>query len=202
MCNVTKSLVFLIGLIFCSSAHAALVSYNFTAELTSATGTPTGGSLVDTADGFLIITGSVSYDTAAAPNLSAPNYQSYLTGTIEIDQFSVTSLFQYAYSQDNSGQNFGIVHQGIGGPTTLFHLQDSSNSLYTGLDLPAALFLTEPVAEIIFSEGLLGSDPSVTFTITSLNSPVSAVPIPGALPLFMGGLAGLAVIRRRKRLPE
>lgn len=193
---VSVYIFFFIGLIFNSSAQAALVSYNFVAEKAGFIGTPTSGSLVDIADEFLVITGTVSYDTEGTVDTTAINYQSFNTGTIVIDQFSVSALFQYSYSQDNSGQNFGIVHQGIGGPTTLFHLQDSSESLFTGLDLPLALFLTSPVAEFVFSEGLLGSSPSVTYSITSLGS-TAVVPLPGALPMMMGALAGFAFFRRK-----
>lgn len=194
---VSVYIFFFIVLMGFSSANAALVSYNFVAEQTSSSGTPTGGTLVDTADGFLIITGTISYDTDGATDGSESGYQQFDTGTIAIDQFSVPDLFQFSYNQDNSGQNFGIVYQGIGGPTTLFHLQDSSDSLYSNLvDLPLALFLTTPVAEFVFSNGLLGSDPSVTFGITSLSS-TAVVPLPGALPMMMGAIAGFAFFRRK-----
>ncbi len=196
MHKVSIYILFFIGLIFNSTAHAAIVSYDFVAELSGSSGTPSGGSIVDIADDFLAITGVISFDTDGTLDSSAPNYQSYNTGTIVIDQFAIPSLFQYSYTQNNAGQNFGIVYQGIGGPTTLFHLQDSSDGLYSGLDLPLALFLTSPVAEFVFSEGLLNTDPSVTFNITSFGSD-TVVPLPGTLPMMLGAIAGFAFFRRK-----
>jgi hypothetical protein len=52
MRKVSIYIFYFIGLIFYSSANAALVSYDFVAERSGSSGVATGGSIVDIADDF------------------------------------------------------------------------------------------------------------------------------------------------------
>ncbi len=75
-----------------------------------------------------------------------------------------------------------------------FNLQDLSgdNPAFVGLGIPGVLLLADYDVASVFINTSSFQNASVMITSITL------VPIPAALPLFLAGLAGLGVIRRRK----
>ena len=193
-------LIVSLGLIFISSAQAAIVSYNFTADRIFVIGTPTSGSLAETAASFATISGTISYDTAT-PNVGVFGFGSYSTGSLLFDQFGLPGGGSYStttannlFGYDGLSLTYGLSSERL---TVNASFIDSTRTLLSSAALPLFLSLTDPFASIIISQGRRRDRSTVSFNLTSL----SAVPLPGALPMLLGTLAGATFLRRRRKQP-
>lgn len=190
-------LILLTSFVFISSSHAALVSYAFTAERSLTLGFPSAGSVAETAAGIDAISGTFSFESATANN---GNFfmGDFATGNLVIDQFAlpIGGTSNITTTNNFFGSDSLTFTQTNGGLRATFQLIDTTETLLSSLDLPLFLFLTDFVAQIRISD-ISGSflAPTVFYDLTSL----TAVPIPGALPMLLATLIGGAWISRRRK---
>lgn len=190
------TLIFLINLSALSMAHAAVVSYNFTADLSSVFRTPSSGSTAETAAGFSSISGTFSYDTSATNN-GLFGFGLYDTGSIIINEFAIPAGGSATSATANNFFGFDTFDLTYTVPSDRFAVSlnfvDSSQTLLSSSDLPLFLFLTDPLATISFIDIRRRRSAFVNFDLTS----ISPVPLPGAISMMIGSLIGFAFIRRK-----
>lgn len=192
-------LILLTSVTFISSAQAAIVSYGFTAERSLTLGFPSGGSVASTAAGIDSISGTFTFESTTT-NDGGFFMGDFATGSLFIDQFAlpVGGTSNIMTTNNFIGSDSLTFTQTNGGVRATFQLIDATQSLLSSLDLPLFVFLTDFLAQIRISDISASSFGSTVFyDLTSL----TAVPIPGALPMMLGTLIGGAwIVRRRKKV--
>ena len=202
-------IVFLAGLP--TMARADLITYNFSGT-------------VDTVDSALssifssgqTLTGSYTFDstTSAVPgstsaaavyyaltsvSFTVGSYTASSTATQEIQVENGATDTYTVVSRKSDGLNGADV---AGLPLSLFtiRLDDSSGTVFSdALILPTGLVLSNFSSKLFFLDfGDLTAPSVVSGTITELSQP-APVPLPGAFLLFGSGLAGLSMLRLRRK---
>lgn len=192
MCVKSLFSIISFGFIFLSPAQAAIVSYNFIAEQTFVAGTPASGSFAETAASFSEISGTIGYDTAT-PNVGFLGLNAYNTGSLSFNEFGLPGGGDYLTTNTNNFFGFDSLNLSydVDNIAVDVNFLDNTQTLLSSAILPLFLTLTDPTASITILQGFS----VVNFDITSL----SAVPIPGALALFVTSLFGMALIRYRRK---
>lgn len=187
-------------------SHALLISYDFTATQSSATGMATSGSIADIAQGFNTISGSFNYDTSTPDTLPSSTQASYATGSILLNEFSQPSILSRATVEAGSSFNrFQVEEVAANLDTIQIRLIDSSASAFSSDQLPTMLSLSSFNSAFVrfldFNDNATQILSQVDFTIDTLqpsNNNTVSVPEPTAIGLILSALAGIRLLRRNK----
>ncbi|WP_272002918.1 VPLPA-CTERM sorting domain-containing protein [Roseovarius sp. ZX-A-9] len=202
-----------------TAALAATYTYDYSASFSSRTYDATRVSLTDTIQAMGTITGQITLDDTVIIEFS-PNQIRYVAPIITIDGIDMSlferlpsSLTVYndsansdalrvgtpSYSSDMDGRYINSLS---------FNFLDDSKTALSDASLPISLNLGDWRDSILYVDSLHYSRgvPSstyterdrVTFQFDSL-TPVTPVPLPAGIWLLSAGLAGLGMVRRRKR---
>ena len=184
------------------SSSAAILNFNFSADIQQRTGTPTVGSLVHGTLPFSSISGSFSYDTDAADIDVNPAQGFFNTGTLILDQFTLPVFANGGTLIGNElfGDDIFLLSAYNSFVNTInFSLYDNTETAFTSDSLPLFLSLVDfTSAAIIFSDETQNRA-NAAYTITSLSS-ISAVPLPAGFWLFGSAIIGILGFRRRKNV--
>lgn len=201
-----------------STAHAGLVTYNFTGVATSQTGVFAGqGSAVN---GSIFFDSNLQDTVVASTTLdifqtsNSSNINLVIGATITNGVFSESynvlgggigsAFFDVSDSTIIDFFDFGLSKNGT---SLSLSLVDQGNK---NLVLPGTGGLTGAVPDLTtFSLGSITSQfnevnlsdniSKLRFDVTSFSAPVSQIPTPGVLPLLIIGVVGLGFASRRKR---
>jgi hypothetical protein len=185
-------------------ASAAVLTFNFTAVRTLVLGTPPPGSVTAAAEGLETITGAFSYDNSVAASVSDPTFARYATGSIVINEFSTAGTrapLKTEVLNSAGGDSFSIGPSvGATGVDRIdILLQSTETTPFNSTALPTAFNISQfNVINILRFTTSFTAQADYRFTSISQAPSVAEVPLPAALPLFVAGLAGLGMIRRRK----
>lgn len=211
----------LFALAMAAPAHAASITFNFTAKASGITGTQEAASgLVALSADFANLTGSFSFDSAVPASSSTSTTANYPTGALAVDQFDVgTGVFSAPFAifvQDDpsDGDRFALRTGGStsGTPAGTYDLvsltlADLDGAALTSTGLPGDLSLFATNNFLVFERFRVAADGATTFlgsTIYTLNSiELAATPVsePTTLALMGLGLAAMGYrVRRRQKI--
>jgi len=199
---LAKVLLGYVSLAVAFSAEATILSFNYTGQIIS---NPDG--IVSVGTGF---SGSFSYDdglvgssnsngTLYSPvnfSLSIDGTDINFSGLVNVDDNSTFTLPGNDVLQIGSAgiapspDLNGTLLQGI-----TIDLVDSTQTTLSGEGLPLNINLVDWTSKLL----VIRSTESLNLTFGSIDSLVSAVPVPAAVWLFGSGLLGLAGMARRKQ---
>lgn len=213
-CAVTGAQTCLLGLAVSPSASAAIIRYDFTAQVTSTQALPIFG-ISPTVAPVTNVSGYFTYDTEAVDldpgDASTGRYVSGMM-SISIGGLTLTSAAPATQLKYDTGLNDlwsiisgvtvgdpGILVNGVltAGADMLLHFTQADNLLPGDAQPDLAGFNQLTIDQFaIRRDNLNGADSLVLFdTVTS--SGVSVIPLPGTLPLLLAGGLGLVAARRR-----
>nr|WP_309503282.1 VPLPA-CTERM sorting domain-containing protein [uncultured Roseovarius sp.] len=205
-----------------TAALAATYTYDYSASFTSKLyDAPDRDSLTDTIQAMGTITGQIIFDDTVL-RVDSPRIIRYAAPIVTIDGIDM-SLFERLPSsllvRNNTGNADTVTtsHLGYGsgtvngGKDTLnITFSDFTQTVLSDASLPTRFNLGDwnssysylSLNSFVYTYGAPGSSFSerdrVTFQFDSL-TPVTPVPLPAGIWLLSAGLAGLGMVRRRKR---
>jgi hypothetical protein len=186
-------------------AHAATYTYDFTAAYAFGGGTNAASTIVDTAAGFSTLSGTLVLDDTlvSAAATSATYGPASITinefaigdaGTLDgtrVDNIGIFDQFAALNSVPSDGQYYDRI---------AFIIRDSTAAAFSSTAFPNPLVLGDfDIPFLFFTSSSTGARERIDFRFTdlTLRAP-SAVPLPAGLPLLLGGMGLLALVRRRK----
>jgi hypothetical protein len=187
-------------------AHAATYKYDFTAAYAFGGGTNAASTIVDTAAKFSTLSGTLVLDDTlvSAAATSATFGPASITinefaigdaGTLEGTQVDNKEIFDQ-FAAINSVPSDGQYYDQI-----VFIIRDSTAAAFSSTAFPNPLVLGDFDIPFLFFTSSMSSGAreriDFRFTDLTLGAP-SAVPLPAGLPLLLGGMGLLALVRRRK----
>lgn len=199
----------LIGAFFSTAAHAAVFDLfsdrtTFESELTSLTTETFNGFAVDQSfNGFAVDVGDFSLNADAIGNrnlidaLPAVPNGGDIDGTTFLNYFlngsSATIVFDAAITAVGFDiQNFGNV----GNVSTLSVL----DGVFDQTDIPGGTLFFGLVSDTAFTSLTFTSEINDGFALDNLTYGTTApIPVPAGLPLILGGLGAIAMLRRKRR---
>ncbi|MFK8030048.1 MAG: hypothetical protein AB8G18_07390 [Gammaproteobacteria bacterium] len=190
------SLALTASLLMVPSANAAVVSFEYTASQDfSIVGDLT--SVAGIASTLSTISGVISFDTSTADTNADSMAGQYMTGSITVNEIALpVYTFTMSIFDGDTSEQFSLSGQD-GPESVLLSLQAIGADAFASDALPGGLVLGDfnALNELQFFSGNDFSQFTVS-TLTPTDMP--QVPVPAALPLFLSGLAGLRLLRRRR----
>ncbi|WP_272005452.1 VPLPA-CTERM sorting domain-containing protein [Roseovarius sp. ZX-A-9] len=187
-------------------AHAATYTYDFTAAFESRSGTNAASTIVDTAAGFSTLSGTLVLDDTLVS--AAATSATYGPASITINEFAIGAAGTLDGTRvDNIGgfdQFVGLNDVPSDGQyydRISFIIRDSTAAAFSSTVFPNPLVLADfDAPTMLFTSSTTASAREridFRFTDLTVRAP-SAVPLPAGLPLLLGGMGLLALVRRRK----
>lgn len=201
---------FALAVVMSAPAHAATMSYTFSAEYQfGVADDDTVSTIADTAEALIgtTLTGTITLDDTFVSGDAVRRI--YAAPTITIDQMDLSAVLPFTGTLLQNGE-FGFDGYSLftNLPNTtgdvvsqiFFTMRDSDETILGDTGFPPLPALSEfEITQIGFIGNVTGEANArerVNYTLTSL-SPVPAVPLPAGGMLLLTGLAGLAFARRK-----
>lgn len=193
-------------------AVATSFTYTFTAALDRRTGSDAAVTIVDQVEAFSTLTGTLTFDDTFVSATS--DSATYGTPILTLNEVSLAGVLTPVNVRVDNDAFGGAFDQVVGVNTPLPQdgvyrdivnvlIRDTTATALSSTAFPTDLTLADFNIPILFftSSSDDGTNASarerIDYRFTSLS--LAPVPLPAGLPLLLGGVAGLAWLRARRR---